>query len=699
MLLGAALLFWGWQTGYLPAAAAMAVVIESPRFIKTRWEFSDSDFGRIWTLCALVFLAAAVYAFTNNEGPANFSTFLQKPNFFTERTASISGTRTASELIKWLPMIFFLFVAAQAYSAREEIPLETILQILRWRWRKARTPATSSPASPGLNISYLYFAACLLAASAHSGDSEVYFWGFCSLLAVALWWQRSRRYGFILWSCALGMAIVLSFFGQRGIGDLQGYIESLNLSWLRQIGHRGTDPEQSRTALGRIGRAQGSGKIVIRLEPKRGSAPPSLLREASYRIYKGPVWDAGLSGGDFEDYLGERTNNTTWILLPGKTNTATVNIACYLDGRAPSGNPAALLPLPTGCSRMENLPAYVLHTNSAGAVLAEGPGLVLFDADYGPGVTMDSPPDVNEDLNVLPKEIPALDQVIAGLHFTGQTLEQTNRVITGLFESKFTYSTWQSPHRLEPNQTELSHFLLSSRSGHCEYFATATVLLLRRLHIPARYAVGYAVHEGSGNKYVVRERDGHAWCLVWNGKTWEDFDTTPASWIEAESKRASPFQSLADFWSRLKFEFSKLRWGQGAVRKYLFLSLIPILGLLLYQILRRSRRMRRRNEKKPAAITWPGLDSEFYQLERKLAAQGVERRPSEPLSGWLQRATNEAVLVRMKDPLQELLRLHYRYRFDPRGLDASDRGELKRGTKMFLKSLDEKRESRHRRSN
>src|ERR1017187_929661 len=143
LLLGAALLFWGWQTGYLPAAAAMAVVIESPRFIKTRWEFSDADFGRIWTLCALVFLAVAVYAFTNNEGPANFSTFFQKRNFFTERTASISGTRTASELIKWLPMIFFLFVVAQSFSAREEIPLETILRILRWRWKKAKKPDKS----------------------------------------------------------------------------------------------------------------------------------------------------------------------------------------------------------------------------------------------------------------------------------------------------------------------------------------------------------------------------------------------------------------------------------------------------------------------------------------------------------------------------------------------------------------------------
>jgi protein-glutamine gamma-glutamyltransferase len=699
LLLGAALLFWGWQTGYLPAAAAMAVIIESPRFIKTRWEFSDSDFGRIWTLCALVFLAAAVYAFTDNEGPANFSTFFKRPNFFTERTAGISGTRTASELIKWLPMIFFLFVAAQAFSAREEIPLETISQILRWRWRKAGKTAGPLPASPGLNISYLYFAVCLLAASAHPGDGNVYFWGFCSLLAAALWWRRSRRYGFIIWSCALGMAIVLSFFGQRGVSDLQGYIESLNLPWLRQMAPRGTNPERSRTSLGKIGRLQGSGKIVIRLEPKNGGAAPSLLREASYRIYKGPVWDAGSSSSDFEDYLGEKTNSTTWVLLSGKTNTARVNIACFLEGRAQSGNPAALLPLPGGCSRLENLPAYVLHTNSAGAVLAEGPGLVLFDAFYGPGATIDSPPDPNEDLNVPRDETNALDRVISELHFTGQTLEQTNRAINELFESKFTYSTWQSRHRLEPNESELSYFLLSSRSGHCEYFATATVLLLRRLHIPARYAVGYAVHESSGSKYVVRERDGHAWCLVWNGKTWEDLDTTPPSWIEAESKRMSPFQSLSDFWSRLKFEFSKLRWGQSAFRKYLFFSLIPVLGLLFYQILRRSRRQRRRHEKKSAAATWPGLDSEFYQLEKKLASRSVERRPSEPLSGWLQRATNDVVLVQMKDPLHELLRLHYRYRFDPRGLDTSDREELKRGTQMFLGNLDKTQKSRHRDTN
>jgi transglutaminase-like putative cysteine protease len=50
------------------------------------------------------------------------------------------------------------------------------------------------------------------------------------------------------------------------------------------------------------------------------------------------------------------------------------------------------------------------------------------------------------------------------------------------------------------NETPLARFLLRTRSGHCEYFATATVLLLRQLGIPARYAVGYAVHEASGRQ-------------------------------------------------------------------------------------------------------------------------------------------------------------------------------------------------------
>ena len=55
-------------------------------------------------------------------------------------------------------------------------------------------------------------------------------------------------------------------------------------------------------------------------------------------------------------------------------------------------------------------------------MLAQGPGLVIFDARYGPGETVDSRPTSDEDLHVSSKETNALNKVIAELH-----LEPHNR--------------------------------------------------------------------------------------------------------------------------------------------------------------------------------------------------------------------------------------------------------------------------------
>ena len=137
LLLGAALLFWGWQIGYFWVGAVMAVALEGARLVKPRWEVSDEDFSRIWTFCSLLLLAAAVYAFTANEGPAQFSRLFRNPHSTNPAEAGAAGTRTAITLIRWLPGIFFLFVAAQAYSAREEIPLTTISWILKRRREQA----------------------------------------------------------------------------------------------------------------------------------------------------------------------------------------------------------------------------------------------------------------------------------------------------------------------------------------------------------------------------------------------------------------------------------------------------------------------------------------------------------------------------------------------------------------------------------
>ena len=327
--------------------------------------------------------------------------------------------------------------------------------------------------------------------------------------------------------------------------------------------------------MGRIGKLKLSPRIVIRLEPINGSPAPAYLREATYRFYhsQNQAWQAGSAGNEFDPQSPE-AGGVNWNLVPGVTNHSAVRIACYLNGwSAELKVPEGLLPLPTGSSRLENLPAVMLKMNKTGAVLASGL-VVIFNARFGDGETFDSPPDAGTnlwDLSVPTNEVTSLNQVISEMNLAGADEEHKLQAVQNFFASKFTYNTWQGRDKLATtNETALAKFLLSSRSGHCEYFATATVLLLRKLGIPARYAVGYSVHEPGGKGYVVRERDAHAWCLAWDSRknVWEDFDTTPGSWIAAEEQRASAWQWLSDGWSWLRFQIAKFRWGQTNLRQY-----------------------------------------------------------------------------------------------------------------------------------
>jgi transglutaminase-like putative cysteine protease len=73
-------------------------------------------------------------------------------------------------------------------------------------------------------------------------------------------------------------------------------------------------------------------------------------------------------------------------------------------------------------------------------------------------------------------------------------------------------------------------FLFDKREGHCEFFATTTVLLLRAAGVPARLVSGF--RGGDWNEYgeflTVRQRDAHTWVEVYfEGHGWLPFDPTP----------------------------------------------------------------------------------------------------------------------------------------------------------------------------
>lgn len=81
-----------------------------------------------------------------------------------------------------------------------------------------------------------------------------------------------------------------------------------------------------------------------------------------------------------------------------------------------------------------------------------------------------------------------------------------------------------------PGADPIEHFLFNTRQGHCEYFASALVAMLRSVGINARIITGYVAaefNEATGH-YIVRENNAHAWVEAELGKgRWRRFDATP----------------------------------------------------------------------------------------------------------------------------------------------------------------------------
>ncbi len=83
----------------------------------------------------------------------------------------------------------------------------------------------------------------------------------------------------------------------------------------------------------------------------------------------------------------------------------------------------------------------------------------------------------------------------------------------------------------ENARDKIEWFLFEGKKGYCNYFASAEVMLLRSLGIPARLAVGFSEGEVSedGFNYTVKEKHRHAWPEVFFPEIgWVIFESTPS---------------------------------------------------------------------------------------------------------------------------------------------------------------------------
>ncbi|MEZ4526905.1 MAG: transglutaminase-like domain-containing protein, partial [Desulfobacterales bacterium] len=300
-----------------------------------------------------------------------------------------------------------------------------------------------------------------------------------------------------------------------------------------------------------------------------------------------------------------------------------------------------------------------------------------------------------EDLLIPEREQAAVFQTAKELGLAGSEAEDVLKILENFFTDRFSYSL-----RLNPDQfpTPLADFLLRSRTGHCEYFATAAVLLLRAAGIPARYAIGFSAHEYSDleKQIIVRERHAHAWALVWLNDSWQDIDYTPGNWRQDEEESASSWQSLSDLWSWLGFCFSRWQWNterQGFPKWPVWL-IIPLMLIPARRLWKKKRvsALAESGERSGRFSDRRGKDSPFYRIEKRLNSMGFERAPGQTLSRWLRHMQETALFPFAHGTsllsAEKILDIHCRYRFDPRGIPEREKEEMEMLVRDWLDALD-----------
>lgn len=106
-------------------------------------------------------------------------------------------------------------------------------------------------------------------------------------------------------------------------------------------------------------------------------------------------------------------------------------------------------------------------------------------------------------------------------------------------------------------------FLLGGMSGHCEYFASAMVILARSVGIPARLVNGFSGGRRNriGGFVEIAHSDAHAWVEVhYEEAGWIPYDPTPSALRFRSEKPLSLAQQLREFGSAIE-----LWWFQRVV--------------------------------------------------------------------------------------------------------------------------------------
>jgi protein-glutamine gamma-glutamyltransferase len=216
---------------------------------------------------------------------------------------------------------------------------------------------------------------------------------------------------------------------------------------------------------------------------------------------------------------------------------------------------------------------------------------------------------------------PRISDLAARVMGRGVPVAERARRLESHLVDNYTYTldfVGRSPER------PIEEFLFRYRSGQCEYFASAMVLMLRSQGIPARLVTGFL--GGEYNPFegytIVRDNNAHAWVEAYiPGEGWRIYDPTPPA--------GRPDESFEEGWllARQAWDYVLFRWDRYVLTFGLY-DQIRIFGSLR-ELWSDFWSIFKRDEKPEKPSSSPGLGA--LNPTRALEPEGRRGLPDVPL--------------------------------------------------------------------
>jgi hypothetical protein len=254
--------------------------------------------------------------------------------------------------------------------------------------------------------------------------------------------------------------------------------------------------------------------------------PPSILNEFYLRgfplkEFDGENWKRG------EKQRFQTLYSSTQTFLLGSTLRNPSGVTIYLED---IGVPYLLfLPLQTLSLKLPTTTLFLYEDGSVALPFARYP--LKYEAFFLPSPLPDLPWEKIPSFPLLPPHLIPYTELPSGIsippeiekRIQGKELGWVPQVLKEFRSYTYTLEL--------PGPNPLATFF-SKKKGHCELFATAFIILLRKQGIPARIVNGFRGGEWieEGGYLLVRERNAHSWVEAWiPSYGWIPLDPTPPS--------------------------------------------------------------------------------------------------------------------------------------------------------------------------